>query len=282
MQDGVPAISAADRRGTARYRGGSEARLLDWLSDGTLLVAVRARGARPAAAAAPARRRRGEPFGAPGGALRARLRHSLSAATAVAYLGDEPGQAVRRCIWPALADGETRAAAAPRARIAGAPAWAHDGRQLAFSATLRDGQDSDLYVLDTDGHPRRGSRLAAQPAAPMPGRCWHGPAPTARCWCGTRSPTPAMSCCWWTLTSGALRRIDAPGERSPGYGHIGEARLTSDGRGVYFTSDRDSDHAQLRYVDFYAGNAATCVAPDLEVEHFDVSANNRTRGAELE
>jgi dipeptidyl aminopeptidase/acylaminoacyl peptidase len=273
VQDGVPEVDAGISASLARYRGGSESRLLDWLSDGSLLVAVRREGRdqllrlRGAAAAR-------EPIGMPGDTLRHATAQPFHS-DAVALLGDEPKAGGSALYLTALASGEARVLLPPSAHV-GAPAWAHDGRQLAFSAALAGGQDSGLYVLDTAGN--AAPRLLAGGGNAGVTTSWQVLAWTS----ADRSllvrhkvSDAGDELLLVDLTSGALRRIDAPGERAPGYGHIGAARLTSDGRGVYFTSDRDSEHAQLRYVDFYAGTA-TLVAPELEVEQFDVSADNRT------
>ena len=78
------------------------------------------------------------------------------------------------------------------------------------------------------------------------------------------------------VETGALHRVDAPGERSPGYGHIGEARFSADGRGIYLITDRGSDFAQLRYVDLYGGESRVLSLPvSHDVEHFDVGAGGR-------
>ena len=301
VQDGVPEVNAQISTSLARYRGGSESRLLDWLSDGSLLVAVRREGhdqllrLRGAAAAR-------EPIGVPGGAVHLATAPAFHS-DAVALLGEEPKGDGIALYLTTLANGEARVLL-PASAHAGTPAWAHDGRQLAFSATLAGGQDSGLYVLDTVGSaaPRlvaSGNTAIGATEFAAGGTSGAGSVGAAGGAAGASTTTlTSWQVLAWTsadrsllvrhrvsdagdelllvdLTSGALRRIDAPGERAPGYGRIGAARLTSDGRGVYFTSDRGSEHAQLRYVDFYAGTS-TLVAPDLEVEQFDVSADNRT------
>ncbi|MDE2219295.1 MAG: PD40 domain-containing protein [Gammaproteobacteria bacterium] len=281
--DGVPELNPQIGASLARYRGGSESRLLDWLSDGSLLVAVRREGRdqllrlRGAAAAR-------EPIGVPGIRLRTVTAAQFQSDT-VALLGDDP-QGGNALYLLQLANGAMRALLPASAHV-GMPAWAHDGRQLAFSATLAsttavDGAAagapaSGLYVLDTAGNaaPRL---VASADSADGGAASWQVLAWTSAdrsLLVKHRVSDAGDELLLLDLTSGALRRVDAPGERAPGYGHIGAARLTSDGRGVYFTSDRGSEHAQLRYLDFYAGTA-TVVAPDVDIEQFDVSADNRT------
>ena len=277
VQDGVPPGSADSNASLARYRGGTEARLLDWQSDGALLVAVRSQGQDQL------QRLRGnsasggsagssETVGAPGGAMNAAVAQPFRA-DALAFLGDEPGHGGEALYLASLAGGEVRELVASSAHP-GTPAWAHDGRQLAFSASLPDTPGTNLYVLDTSAAAGAAPRLAAAGG--------EGGWQVLEWTSADRSLLVRHTLAEGgdelllvELATGAARRIDAPGERAPGYGHIGEARLRSDGRGVFFVGDRGSDHAQLHYVDFYA-NTDEVLAPDLEVGHFDVSANNRS------
>ena len=270
VQDGVPVANPQVASALQRYRGGSETRLLDWLSNGTMLVAERQAGQDQVlrlGSALPPR----PPVGIPGGLLRSAVTQPFHN-DSVAYLGDRVGQVGAALYLRSLADGAERLLVSAAARP-GPAVWAHDGRQLAFSATLRDGPNSDLYVQDITGP--AGPRLVATGGA----NAWQvlGWTSADRSLLVHHTVSEAGDeLLLVDVDTGALRRVDAPGERSPGYGHIGEARLTNDGRGLYFISDRDSDHAQLRYVDFYADKLETvATAPGMEVEHFDVNAGNR-------
>ena len=270
VQDGVPVANPQVASALQRYRGGSETRLLDWLSDGTMLVAERQAGQDQVlrlGSALPPR----PPVGIPGGVLRSAVTQPFHN-DSVAYLSDRVGQVGAALYLRSLADGAERLLVSAAARP-GPAVWAHDGRQLAFSATLRDGPNSDLYVQDITGP--AGPRLVATGGA----NAWQvlGWTSADRSLLVHHTVSEAGDeLLLVDVDTGALRRVDAPGERSPGYGHIGEARLTNDGRGLYFISDRDSDHAQLRYVDFYADKLETvATAPGMEVEHFDVNAGNR-------
>ncbi|MBS0387453.1 MAG: hypothetical protein JSR15_03145 [Proteobacteria bacterium] len=274
--DGVPAISAAGSASLERYRGGSEARLLDWQSDGALLVAVRLQGHDQLVrlrgnSAASGSAASSETIGAPGRAMngaRAQAFHT----DALAFLGDAPGHGGEALYLDSLASGEWREVVSASAHP-GTPAWAHDGHQLAFSASLPETPGTNLYVLDTTT-PAAAPRLAA---AGGDGQ-WQVLEWTS----ADRSLLVRHTLSGGgdelllvDLTAGSSRRIDAPGERTPGYGRIGEARLRADGRGVFFIGDRGSDHPQLHYVDFYA-NTNEVLAPDLDIGHFDASSNNRS------
>jgi len=271
LQDGVPAISAQVGEGLKRYAGGSDARVLDWTSDGALLVAMHEAGQDQVLRIA-GDPPHAQPLGTPDGVLRAAAAQSFHNES-LAYLAEEtgadgaPGAALSmRPLTGGVAKLLVHGAAHP-----GAPVWAHDGRRLAFSATLRDGKDSDIYVLDTAD--AAGPRLVAI------------------------GNTDARQVLAWTsadrallvrhtiagvgdelllvdLETGASRRVDVPGAAAGGYGHIGDVRLAPDDRGVYFISDAGSDHSGLRYADLYS-NSTQELAPGLghDIEHFDLGAD---------
>jgi dipeptidyl aminopeptidase/acylaminoacyl peptidase len=274
LQDGVPAQSAQAGEGLQRYGDGSDARVLDWTSDGALLVAVREAGQDQVLRIA-GEPPHGQPLGAPDGPLRAAAVQSFHN-EALAYLADEPG-----------ADGAPGAALSVRtlsgggpkllvhgAARPGSPVWAHDGRRLAFSATLRDGKDTDIYVLDTADS--SGPRLVAI-----------GNADARQVLAWTSADRALLvrhtiagvgdELLLIDVETGAARRVDASGKAAIGYGHIGDVRLAPDDRGVYFVSDAGGDHNGLRYVDLY-DNSAQELAPNLghDIEHFDLGADSHS------
>ena len=277
--DGVPPIDATIAAAVPRYAAAGEARLLGWQSDGALLVAARAesrdqlqRLRAPAGKSAAAVT--GEALGAPDSTLRA-AGAPIYKSEALFLLRDEgaaAGAAGAALYLQPLNGGEARQLVSAAAHP-GTPVWAHDGRRLAFSAMLREEHTIDLYLLDTAGlsEPRL---VAGGTAASWQVLDWTS---TDRALL-VRHPhgTDGDELLLVDVETGALRRVDAPGERSPGFGHIGEARLSPDGRGVYLISDRDSSVAQLRYIDFYGAPAQVLSLPvNHDIEHFDVSSDGR-------
>jgi len=280
--DGVPPIDTAISVAVPRYAAVGEARLLDWLSDGALLIAERTEfrdqmerlRAATGRSAAPIT---SEALGAPDYTLRA-AGAQMYKSEALFVLRDETaavGTAGAALYLQPLNGGEARLLASAAAHP-GTPVWAHDGRRLAFSAMLREEQTIDLYVLDTAG-PSEPRLLATGTAASWEVLDWTR-ADRALL---VRHPVGAAGdeLLMVDVETGALHRVDVPEvrpARSPAYGHIGEARFSPDGRGVYLITDRDSSHAQLRYIDFYGAPTQVLSLPvNHDIEHFDVSADGR-------
>jgi hypothetical protein len=277
--DGVPPIDAAISAAVPRYAAAGEARLLDWQSDGALLIAARAQArdqlvrlrAVPGKAAAPVTI---EALGAPDDTLLAAGAQNYRS-EALFELKDETasGAAAGAGLYlQPLNGGEARLLVSAAAHP-GTPVWAHDGRRLAFSAMLREEQTIDLYVTDTTVaiEPRL---LAAGTSASWQVLDWTR-ADRALL---VRHPVSAAGdeLLMVDVGTGAQRRVDAPEERAPAYGHIGEARLSPDGRGLYLITDRGSSVAQLRYVDLYGAPTQVLSLPvSHDIEHFDVSADGR-------
>ena len=280
LLDGVPAVSEQITAGLQRYSGGSATRFLDWLSDGSVLVAVHEHGqdhlSRLSAAAAQGAGAAPQDLaGTAAGALHELVTQPFHNEW-LAYLKEEAvadaGRGAALYLSP-LTGGAARLLVDGAARPA-APVWAHDGRRLAFSATLRDGQNSDLYILDTSSP--AGPRLIVMGDTGK----WQ-----VLAWTSTDQALLVQhsvaaggdELLLADIATGALRRVDAPGDPAPAYGPIDAAQLAPDSRGIYLLTRRDSDYAQLRYVDLYGG-ATTVVGPKLsyDIEHFDVSANGRS------
>ena len=273
LQDGVPAASEQISAGMARFASGGEARLLDWLSDGSLLVATREGGREQL------QRWSGEPprpqaLGAPAVQLRAAAAQPFHNDWVAALAsGPETAGADEPALWLNALDGGPAKLLVDSAAHPGMPVWAHDGRRLAFSATLRAGEHCDLYLLDTSAS--AGPRLIASGDA----GAWQVLAWTSadlsllvRHTLSGRGDELLLV----DVDTGAMRRVDAQPAGSAGYARIGEARLAPDDRGVYLISNRGSDHDQLQYIDLYA-NSATELPADFDhgIGHFDVSPDGQ-------
>ena len=136
-----------------------------------------------------------------------------------------------------------RAGSPTASRSTGAALWSSSGREIAFSAIARDSGSCDIDIID----PESGAlpRLAAGDEG-----------------AGIRSigrRTTASSCCASTcrrtrnlsISSTSAPDRSAKSIRPAVKGALANAKFSRDGTGVYFISDRDGEHARLRYVNLF-------------------------------
>jgi dipeptidyl aminopeptidase/acylaminoacyl peptidase len=269
LYDGVPAASESLRAALLQYRVSSESRLLGWLANGELLVGTRFDGGEQL-----------ERLRAPG-APQATLSHAGGAlhdaatqpfhSQLLSYLADD-GQHNAAALYVQDVAGGSERALLPASAQPGAALFAHDGSRLAFSATLEDSANAGVFIAAASGAsaPRRLLRGA--------GDSWQvlGWTRSDRALLVERSPRVAGAASsaddeLWLIDidGGTQRRVEAGG-------HISQAVLANDDRGVYVLSDRDSEYARLRYVDFF-GAAPRELNSGLahDIEQFDLSADGR-------
>ena len=289
--DGVPLSDSAAAPDLVHYQGASDARFLDWLSDGGMLVARRQGGQDQllrlaaadeagAAAAGP------EPSRWVGPAAAQTYRSET-----LAFLQDAPDGSGMALFLAPVGGGAARQLVGAEAHP-GAPVWAHDDHRLAFSASLRDPRQPDLYVLDTadaadaaaprliaTGGATGGTAGAAGGAAGAVGGAWQVLAWTSadRALLVRQRVSGAGDALWLVdVATGAQRRVDAPATDAPPSGRIAAARLAGDGRSLYLLTDRGSAYLQLRAIDLYDASVhGLTPALDHDVEQFDVSADGR-------
>jgi hypothetical protein len=125
--------------------------------------------------------------------------------------------------------------------------WSNNGELLAYGSTRRNGQDVDIWIMN----PReRGSeRMLAQ----MQGGGWSAIdfSPDDRKTAGGGICFDQRSYLWLIdVESGERKLITPRGERKIAYGGAQFRRME---RGIYLTTDRDSEFQQLAYFDLAKG-----------------------------
>ena len=143
----------------------------------------------------------------------------------------------------------TRTPKQPSARFVG-PRLSHDGRWLALTGTARNGKDYDLWRLDLH-HPERAPEKLLDRQGYWQVEDW---SPDGRevLLLNYVSSTEA-SLYRYNLTSGALQRL-LPKRTEPTY--EGTGRYASDGKRVFFVSNRFGQFKQLCELTLSAGHAS--------------------------
>lgn len=127
--------------------------------------------------------------------------------------------------------------------VNGGPVWSNSGHEVAFFSTARDGASYDINIVDpAGGLPRLA--VSGEGGAWFP-LDW---SPDDRKLLALKRVSAAETYLYVVdLSSGQKREVDP----APGKAAITGAKFSRDGQGVYLISDRDSEFAQLRYVNLF-------------------------------
>jgi dipeptidyl aminopeptidase/acylaminoacyl peptidase len=229
--DGIPPLDASLASRARLYEESRQATFLDWLPDGSMIVATRF-GAETQVhrLASPLGMREQLTFG-DGSVLEARAPQSGAGFVFVR----------RTAGYPQLFD---YSGPGPARQITqgnyqhGNPVWSHDGKRVAFYGTDRTGVNEDIYVVDilTATHPRLVIAGAAGGWLPLD---WSQDDSKLLLLNTVSSETSALYVA--DVSTGALTPIAIPES------HITAASFAPDGVGFYLISDAQSDFEQLLY-----------------------------------
>ncbi|MGA3158007.1 MAG: hypothetical protein ABSE43_10595 [Steroidobacteraceae bacterium] len=280
LLDGVPAAALAGQAPLDRYQQTHQARLLDWLSDGSLLIGAEdPLGLRPERVHEPLATREAV------AAATVRVRSCSAQPYAIGWLAclePDPAGSGAALVLHEQSSGAARTVAIPAER-ATMPQWAHDGVRLAF-VHIAAGGGEEIALLDAP-------EATAQPRLDLPGTGWmllgwsaddhllllrrellNGTAELALANLSDNVVLP-LELAEVHATGRIAKRVRAAA--APAL-QIGAARFSTDGRGVYFVSDQEGASGHLHYQEF-SGRDARDLTPALNapVEGFDVSADGR-------
>jgi acetyl esterase/lipase len=246
-----------------RYLESRQATLLDWLPDGSLLIATRFGDTEQVhRVAAPSGVREQLTFyGEPVNVARA------ADSGGFVFLKDQGGNENSQ-VYYRSADGTVRELTHGD-YIHGSPVWAHDGKRVAFYGTDRDGASYDVYVADVTS--------GAAPQLVVGGKqdAWYPldwSADDARLLVLRYVSVSESYLYIADVATGAQTPLDASGHRLG----IRAAKFAPGGHGVYVLSDEDGEFLSLRLVDPVTHQARR-ITPELgwDVETFDVSPDGR-------
>jgi dipeptidyl aminopeptidase/acylaminoacyl peptidase len=124
--------------------------------------------------------------------------------------------------------------------------WSNSGREIAFFSTARDGVSFDIDIVDPE------SGALPHLAVTGDGTPWY-----PLDW--SPDDLKLLVLKYVSVAEGYLYVVDlSTGQRrevDPGAAKVGiaDAKFSRDGQGVYLISDRDGEHAKLRYVNLFNG-----------------------------
>lgn len=273
--EGIPERDAALGERLGRYLDAREAEFLDWLPDGSILIATRFGDVNQVHRVA-----------APGGAREQLTFHSepvriarapkTAASDGFVFLKDRGGDENSQLYYYRNSDKSTRLVTDGKS-LNGSPVWSHDGKRVAFYSNARDGVSYDVYIADigSDAPPRLAVGGQQDTWYPLD---WSVDDTKLLLWryisinesylfiadVATGSITPVEG-----YGSDARSR---PGDRIA----IKDAKFAPGGRGIYLISDEDGEFARLRYFDPITREKRV-ITPDVswDVNAFDVSADGR-------
>jgi dipeptidyl aminopeptidase/acylaminoacyl peptidase len=264
VYDNIPPADPALAARIMRYLQSRQASLLDWLSDGSLLIATRfGETEQVHRVAAPLHAREQLTF----------YPEPVNFARAAAggggfvFLKDKGGDENSQLYYRA-ADGAVRQLTHGDF-LHGNPVWAHDGKRVAFFGDDRDGVGYDVYVVDVTSGAAPQLVVGAKQDAWYP-LDWSADDGKLLVW---RYVSISESYLYIAdVASGALTPLETSARKIG----IRAAKFAPGGRGVYVLSDEDGEYVALKLVDPVTHQVRR-ITPvlDWDVEEFDASADGR-------
>ena len=152
------------------------------------------------------------------------------------------------------------------------PVWNYSGDKLAYTSTRRTGNDLDLYAIDP-ANPKT-DRLVAQ----LAGGGWQALdwSPDGKKILVSEEISAEETYLWIVdATSGDKTLITPKG--GPAKIAYNSGRFSKDGKGIYVTTDKDSEFLRLAYVDL-ATKEHTYLTSNIpwDVDEFDLSYDGKT------
>jgi len=149
--------------------------------------------------------------------------------------------------------------------------WSHQGDRLAFGSTRRNGADRDIYVMDPKDP--ASSRLLLE----VKGGGW-APAdwsPDDRKLAVLEFVSVNESYVWLVdVATGEKTLVTPKGGEPVAYGG---ARFSADGKGVYVTTDKDSEFQRLAYLELASGKHSYLTSHlSWDVDSFALSPDGKT------
>jgi len=151
------------------------------------------------------------------------------------------------------------------------PRWSYQGDRVAYGSTKRTGNDVDIWVVNAN------DPASARMVAQMEGGGWEVSdwSPDGKGLLVMNYVSAAESYAWLIDIATGKKDLLTPktGSETVAYSN---ARFAKDGKGVYMTSDQDSEFQRLVFMDLTT-HKTTVLTPELkwDVDEFDLSKDGR-------
>ena len=267
--DGIPVDQVRAPTSLPRWLEARSADFVDWLADGSLLIATRfGNTAQLHRVRAPLGMREQLTFDV----------EPVSTATAhpydanrLLYLKDQGGDENRQIWLRNLADGSEKLLTDGKSRH-GVPVFARDGSRIAFSGNANDPASNDLFIRDINSETAP-QRVMTGGSDALSAEDWSlegAQLAVIRYHSNTDSELLLVE-----VATGKTRAIE-PAAGTSGPQLVVQARFAQDGRGLFFLSDRGGEFVGLHYLDLYTGQLRTLTPnPAWDVERFVLSDDGR-------
>lgn len=155
------------------------------------------------------------------------------------------------------------------------PIWSNDGKRMAYSSTRRDGNDVDVWLTEpANPADANSNRMLAQ----MTGGGWEvlDWSPDDKQLLVMEEISANETYLWLVDSSSGEKTLLTPkgGTEKIAYGG---AKFSKDGKGIYLTTDKDSEFQRLAYVDL-SSKKYTYLTGHIpwDVEGFDITPDGAT------
>jgi dipeptidyl aminopeptidase/acylaminoacyl peptidase len=151
------------------------------------------------------------------------------------------------------------------------PRWSYQGDRIAFGSTRRNGNDVDIWMVNA------GDPSSARMVVQLEGGGWGVSdwSPDGKKLLATNYVSAAESYVWLIdIASGRKELLTQA--ISPETVAYGNAEFAKDGKGIYLTSDRDSEFQRLVFMDLADRKPVVLTANlNWDVDEFDMSRDGR-------
>lgn len=275
--EGIPPRDAELSERLGRYLNSRSAKFMDWLPDGSMLVATRFGDVDQLhRVTAPLGMREQLTFYTE--PVTAAYAPQTATADGFVFLKDRGGDENSQLYYYRASDKSTRLLTDGKSLNTN-PVWSHDGKRVAWSGNARDGVSYDVYVADiaSSGPPRLAVGGQQDTWYPLG---WSADDSKLLLWQYISINESYLHLA--DVATGTVTPLEANGNRNRSRTKadttigIRDAKFAPDGRGVYILSDEGSEFTRLRYYDPVIGEKRQ-ITPDLnwDVDAFDVSADGR-------